>query len=266
MKRRMWMMAGAITMMAVLLSSTSVVWAVPVTGPSQNQGNLEGQDEGQDEEDESDPGGSAGGTTPGTGSATSCGTPHLLGFRPWYADLCQGGEIQQPSGDDELASFIWTIVLNILFDITLAVGYLAVGFIMYGGFLYITAQGDPGKALRGKKTLTSAVIGTMIAMLASIAVNTLQVVLSINGAAGLDQGTDIQQKISDAFTWAYSAAGIIAVVFIIRGAFLYLTAQGDPGKVQAATRSIIYAVVGLVIVLLAAAITAFVMNATGGAI
>ena len=143
---------------------------------------------------------------------------------------------------------------------------MAVGFIVYGGFLYITSQGDPGKALKGKKTLTSAVIGTMIAMLASIAVNTVQVVLSINGAAGLEQGYDIQQKIGDAFTWAYSAAGVVAVVFIIKGAFQYLTAQGDPGKVQTATRSIVYAVVGLVIVLLAAAITAFVMSSVGGAI
>ena len=284
MKRRMWMILAGVMVGAMMIGGAGTAWARPYVD-AEEEAQAEAQDEqgqsnqdeqNQDEQDEaqaedegeggSGSGGSGGSTTPGSGPADSCGTPHFLGFRPWYADLCSGGEIQQPSGDDELARFIWTIVLNILFDITLAVGYLAVGFIVYGGFLYITSQGDPGKALKGKKTLTSAVIGTMIAMLASIAVNTVQVVLSINGAAGLEQGYDIQQKIGDAFTWAYSAAGVVAVVFIIKGAFQYLTAQGDPGKVQTATRSIVYAVVGLVIVLLAAAITAFVMSSIGGAI
>lgn len=196
---------------------------------------------------------------------SSCGVAPVLGFRPWYADLCEGGEIAAPD-QEGLPAFIWTIVLNVLFDITLAVGYLAVGFIIYGGFLYITSQGDPGKAVQGKKTLAAAITGTVIAMLASIAVKTVQTVLGIQTSAGLNQGELTTQRIGEMFAWVYSAAGLIAVVFIIKGAVQYATSQGDPGKVQAATRSIIYAVAGLVIVLLAAAITAFVMNATGTAV
>ena len=65
-------------------------------------------------------------------------------------------------------------------DLLVAVGYLALGFVVYGGYLYIMSQGDPGKLAKGKKTLTSAIIGTIIAMVASIAVNTLKVVLGIN--------------------------------------------------------------------------------------
>lgn len=202
-----------------------------------------------------------------------CGAPQFLGFKPWYAGLCdEDNEIVFPEGGEgeeatnmKLATFVWTIILNVVFDVILVVGYLAIGFIIYGGFLYITSQGDPGKAAKGKQTLASAIIGTVIAMLASIAVNTLEVVLGINDLIGLNQGDNITKRIGDAFAWAYSAAGIIAVVFIIKGAVQYSLSQGDPGKVQTATRSIIYAVVGLVIVLLAAAITAFVMNATGGA-
>ena len=254
MKRRMWMILVGVMMGVMSLGVPNTAGAIGVQVADE-----------QAESRQSDGGGSEGEMTPGSGEDGSCGTPHWLGFRPWYADLCAGGEIQQPEDQDELPSFVWTIVLNILFDVILAVGYLAVGFIIYGGFLYITAQGDPGKAARGKKTLTSAVIGTAIAMLASIAVNTAQVVLSINASAGLEQGYNVQEKIGDAFAWAYSAAGIVAVVFIIRGAFQYLTAQGDPGKVQTATRSIIYAVAGLIVVLLAAAITAFVMSSIGEA-
>ena len=68
-------------------------------------------------------------------------------------------------GDEhELTQYIWVIVLNVLFDLVLAVGYLAIGFIIYGGYLYIMSQGDPARAARGKKTLTSAIVGTIIAL------------------------------------------------------------------------------------------------------
>ena len=63
------------------------------------------------------------------------------------------------------------IILNILADLSLAVGYLSLGFIIYGGYLYIMSSGDPGKAAKGKKTLMAAVIGTAIAMLASVIMN-----------------------------------------------------------------------------------------------
>ena len=49
-------------------------------------------------------------------------------------------------------------------------------------------------------------------------------------------------------------AGLVAVVFIIKGGVEYMISRGDPGRVQKATRSLVYAVVGLVIVILAAVI------------
>lgn len=101
----------------------------------------------------------------------------LLGFRPWYAGLCKSGEkeFEAPDKGDHkaLALFVWTIVLNVTFDLTLAVGYIALGFVIYGGYLYIMSQGDPSRMAKGKKTLMSAIIGTIIAMLASVAVNTV---------------------------------------------------------------------------------------------
>ena len=291
MKRRMWMILAGVMVGAMMLGGAGTAWARPyVDAEEEAQAEAEAQDEqvqsNQDEQDEAQADEEGENEGEGEGEATygaadqSCNVDHFLGFRPWYAGLTcdsDGGvkvdpnkSIQDGAGNDDggLTVFIWTIILNVLFDITLAVGYLAVGFIIYGGFVYITAQGDPGKVVKGQKTLTSAVIGTVIAMLASIAVNTVQVILDINTSDPLDQvnsSVEVAQKVQGAFNWAYSAAGVIAVVFIIRGAFQYLTAQGDPGKVQKATRTIIYAVVGLVVVLLAAAITAFVMSSVGGA-
>lgn len=61
--------------------------------------------------------------------------------------------------------------------------------------------------------------------------------------------------------WVYGISGIVAVGFIVYGAITYATAQGNPDTIKQATKSIIYAVVGLVVVLLAAAITNFVASA-----
>lgn len=204
----------------------------------------------------------------------SCGSATLLGFRPWYQDLCDGSnDIVSPGEDWDddkkegwIVQFVWTVILNILFDLFLATGYLSLGFVIWGGYLYIMSQGDPGKVAKGKRTLIAAIIGTIITMSASVIVNTATVALQIDKNGDWNQTTDATAQLGNAFTWAYTVAGIVAVVFIIKGGLDYLLAQGDPGKVRSATQAILYAVVGLVIVLLAAMITTFIISVTGGAV
>lgn len=54
--------------------------------------------------------------------------------------------------------------------------------------------------------------------------------------------------------------GIVLVVLLIYAGFRYMTAAGDPKKVEAAKSTIIQAVVGLAIILLSYAIASFVIN------
>ncbi len=58
----------------------------------------------------------------------------------------------------------------------------------------------------------------------------------------------------------YLAAGMVAVVAIIIGSIRFITAGGDSGQVASAKNVITYAVIGLVVVLAAAAITQFVIE------
>lgn len=53
------------------------------------------------------------------------------------------------------------------------VGLVTTAIILYGGFLYITAAGDPEKASKGKKLLGYSVTGLVIIILAFSVVNTL---------------------------------------------------------------------------------------------
>ena len=56
----------------------------------------------------------------------------------------------------------------------------------------------------------------------------------------------------------------IIVFFVIYSGFLYVTAQGNPAKIQEATRSLTYAVIGAVLVVGASAIALIVKNLVAG--
>jgi hypothetical protein len=59
--------------------------------------------------------------------------------------------------------------------------------------------------------------------------------------------------------------GIIAVIMIIIGGFKYITSGGDSGNVTGAKNTILYAIVGLVIVALAQFVVKFVLAKATGA-
>ncbi|MBR0480305.1 hypothetical protein IJJ46_00545 [Candidatus Saccharibacteria bacterium] len=71
--------------------------------------------------------------------------------------------------------------------------------------------------------------------------------------------------IQNIFNGVYGIAAIVAVAFIIVGAVNYIMSSGDPSKVAKAKNTIMYSVIGLVIVVLASAITAFVIQTVSNA-
>lgn len=54
--------------------------------------------------------------------------------------------------------------------------------------------------------------------------------------------------------------GVVAVIMIIAGGFRYITSGGDSGKIGGAKNTIIYAIIGLVVVALAQIIVQFVLG------
>ena len=59
------------------------------------------------------------------------------------------------------------------------------------------------------------------------------------------------------FSWV---VGVVSVIMIIWGGFKYITSGGDAGSVTAAKNTILYAIVGLIIVALAQIIVKFVLG------
>jgi uncharacterized membrane protein len=65
------------------------------------------------------------------------------------------------------------------------------------------------------------------------------------------------RTVINVFSWI---VGVIAVIMIIVGGLKYITSGGDSGNVSSAKNTILYALVGLVIVALAQFIVRFVLG------
>ncbi len=70
----------------------------------------------------------------------------------------------------------------------------------------------------------------------------------------------VDQIVSQIINILSLAVGVVAVVMIIIGGFKYVTSGGDSGNVTGAKNTILYAVVGLVVVALAQVIVRFVVD------
>ena len=70
----------------------------------------------------------------------------------------------------------------------------------------------------------------------------------------------IVTKVINIFSWV---VGVVSVLMIIFGGFKYITSGGDAGGVTGAKNTILYAIVGLVIVALAQVIVKFVIGSVG---
>jgi cytochrome bd-type quinol oxidase subunit 2 len=72
--------------------------------------------------------------------------------------------------------------------------------------------------------------------------------------------TGINKIITDVINIFSVAVGVVAVIMIIAGGFRYITSGGDSNKISGAKNTIIYALIGLVVVALAQLIVKFVLN------
>lgn len=190
----------------------------------------------------------------------------FLNIPPWYRGLTDpandcnliGPDKNDPDG---LSKYIWRIVLNgIEIALTLTM-YVAIFFILYGGFLFMTGGGVAAQIEKGRKTLFNAVIGLVIS-LGAIAIT--KFIFGIIGSAAPNSSGVVEltgeQLLQNGLNIAYFVAGIIAVITIIIGGITYATSGGDSGKVSKAKNMIIYSVAGLVVILVAFAITSFVIG------
>jgi hypothetical protein len=112
-----------------------------------------------------------GAPTGSVAAADSCSNdkPVLL-FPPWFRGLKCKNDVVQITDINQ----IWIIVMNVVQWLIIAGGYVALYFIIWSGFKYIIAAGDPQKITTAKETITNAVIGLVIVLVSTAIVQTIQ--------------------------------------------------------------------------------------------
>lgn len=115
--------------------------------------------------------------------ADSCPMPTFFGLRPWYyylnLDPSHGCRITNFDNgvlthqDAVSTSPFLLIALAIVDDLVRIAALVAVGFVIYGGVQYITSQGSPDEASKAQATIVNALIGLVIALLATAIVSFL---------------------------------------------------------------------------------------------
>jgi hypothetical protein len=91
----------------------------------------------------------------------ACEGGSFFGFPSW--DSC----LPKKNGAPAITKLtdVWLIVFPIVESLIKAAGYMAVGFIIWGGIKYIKSQGEPGETTAARTIIQNAVIGLVICIL-----------------------------------------------------------------------------------------------------
>jgi cytochrome bd-type quinol oxidase subunit 2 len=86
-----------------------------------------------------------------------------------------------------------------------------------------------------------------------------------NEAASEEAASTVDQLLTTVINIFSLVVGVVSVIMIIIGGLKYITSGGDSGNVTGAKNTILYAVIGLVVVALAQIIVRFVLAKVGQA-
>ena len=196
-----------------------------------------------------------------------CNTVGFLGFPAWYTGLTKkdGNKcvMKEPGAvRGGFVSYVWIIGTNILQIALMSVGYFAVVYMVYGGFLLMTGRGKPDEIAQGQITIRNAVIGLVMSFGAVAVVNFIGGNIIGNPTSyvfGIPV-IDANSVMKSAVNVVYMVSGIVAVVVIIIAGYMYTISGGNPAEVEKSKHSILYAVIGLIVIGSAFVITNFVIG------
>lgn len=98
--------------------------------------------------------------------ANTANAADFLGIPAWYDGLTDNSGNIDLQGK-EIGTVVVIVALNVTDIVLRLAGIVAVGFVIWGGIQYMLARGEPNGVANGKKTLTHAIIGLIIAIASS---------------------------------------------------------------------------------------------------
>jgi hypothetical protein len=158
---------------------------------------------------------------------------------------------------------------NLLSVVVFLAGAALLGYLVIGGYKYLTAQGDPKAMDSARNTITYALIGFAIVAFSYIIFQVVETFFGIKILGEIPtayaQGVDIGNTklgngtikgtfgnfgalISRGLLFAQIIAGVIFMVMLVLAGLKWVGSQGDKAALQSARGTITTAAIGLVIV------------------
>src|SRR3989338_7051331 len=132
------------------------------------------------------------------------------------------------------------------------VNILAIAVIVIAGFSLILGLGSENSKETARKIVLYTAVGIIIIALANVIVDFFQ---SINDPT---LSIDLRQNILDIILFVINFAALLAVAAIVIAGIMLILSFGEEGRKDTAKKTIIYAIVGLIVIVLASAIVRFV--------
>lgn len=184
----------------------------------------------------------------------------FFGLTPWYQYLNLNADCTVNLGQNGLASAanwnqLWLIGVALLDDLLKVGGVVAVVFVLYGGFRYVTSQGNPENTKAAWGTIFNALVGLVVAVAATEIVNFIGNKLggseTVNGLPNIVADSN---TVTDVLNIFFAVLGAIAVIMIVFGGWKYVISRGEAQATAQAKDTILYALIGLAVCLFASAV------------
>jgi len=123
----------------------------------------------------------------------------------------------------------------------------AVFMMIWSGFLFVTAQGDPTKITAAKKNFIWTVVGIAVIMASQAIVSYITEILG----GGSGQGTALVAKIKDTLNQIIGLLFVLVTVYFFWGVAEYVrySASGESAKLEEGKKHMVWGIIGMTIML-----------------
>ena len=123
--------------------------------------------------------------------------------------------------------------------------------IIISAIRYITATGNPETTAKATKNLVASITGFIIAILSYAIVETTTI---------FQNKTSIDIAITETINKILGFGIVLTSLFLIISGYLFITSTGNPDKLSRAKKTLTGSIIGLVVMILAWAITTFISS------
>ena len=114
--------------------------------------------------------------------------------------------------------------------------------------MYMASAGDEKKVETAKSIIGAALIGLAIAVAAPTFLQTIVTIFS-SGTMEVAAAPDLTGIVGRVLTFLLSVVGGLAIIGLITGGIMYLTAYGDEERIEKAKKILVNSIIGIVVCL-----------------